>query len=70
MFYVNHFICRFFFLVYVFVGEVECNVLLLHHLDPPLPMNLKFGKITIVAQWVTNPTSIHEVVGSIPGPAQ
>ena len=26
--------------------------------------------VPIVAQWVKNPTSIHEVVGSIPGLAQ
>ena len=28
------------------------------------------GRIPMVAQQVTNPTSVHEDVGSIPGPAQ
>ena len=26
--------------------------------------------VPVVAQWLTNPTRSHEVVGSIPGPAQ
>ena len=26
--------------------------------------------VPVVAQWLTNPTSIHEVVGSIPGLTQ
>ena len=35
-------------------------------------MNLKKNKrgIPIVAQWLTNPTRNHEVLGSIPGLAQ
>ena len=31
--------------------------------------NLVFG-VPVVAQWLTNPTRNHEVVGSIPGLAQ
>ena len=31
--------------------------------------NYNWG-VHIVAQWVTNPTSVHEDVGLIPGPAQ
>ena len=30
----------------------------------------EFHRIPIVAQWLTNPTKNHEVVGSIPGLAQ
>ena len=30
----------------------------------------RFGGVPVVAQWLTNPTSNDEVVGSIPGFAQ
>jgi len=31
---------------------------------------LHFGEVPFVAQWLTNPTGLHEDVGSIPGLAQ
>jgi len=35
-----------------------------------LKKNLHFMGVPVVAQWVTNPTSIHENAGSIPGLTQ
>ena len=35
-----------------------------------VPLKIFFRGVPIVAQWVTNPTSIHEDMGSIPGLAQ
>ena len=35
-----------------------------------LALRLVHGGIPVVAQWVKNPTSIHEDVGSIPGLTQ
>ena len=34
------------------------------------PLQKKFAGVPVVAQWLTNPTRNHEVVGSIPGLAQ
>ena len=36
----------------------------------PKPTLLKISGVSIVGQWVKNPTSIHENTGSIPGFAQ
>ena len=44
----------------------------LHAFTSFLPQPLKSTKrgVSVVAQWLTNPTSIHQDVGSIPGLAQ
>ena len=35
-----------------------------------VPLKVKQSGVSFVAQWLTNPTRIHEVSGSIPGLAQ
>ena len=34
------------------------------------PFKLLESGVPVVAQWLTNPTRNHEIVGSIPGPTQ
>ena len=52
------------FYYYIMVNKIKSQ----HNLYPPIIIINK--GIHIVAQWVMNPTSIHEDVGYIPGLAQ
>ena len=52
-------------LSFVFISEVE----ILIHIAHWVLKTYKFG-VPIMAQWLANPTSIHEDVGLIPGLVQ
>ena len=50
---------------------------MLYGISPPLNIDsevkiikILFTRVPVVAQWLTNPTRNHEVVGSVPGLAQ
>ena len=49
---------------------IKTNVHINSNGKPSLHCKTANEGVPIVAQWLMNPTSIHEDVGSIPGPAQ